>query len=591
MYVEEIIESVKNRGKIVEAGSIKPIARDYEYYISLFPYEKSIIDYVKINGTVQNHKGKHACNYILWDIDRENDLEGARNDTLTLLNYWQSEFGLSPDDTWIYFSGNKGFHVVIAAATYGQLEPSEIMGESIKRAAIEMAGSVKIDSVIYENHRIVRVANSKHAKSGLYKIELSYDELFSLTIPELQELAKEPRTLTRKKAYRDIQKNDLISRIVKSSFITKEKSEPIESGYFLPTDKGNRNNKLFSQACTLFQKTSLHEKSIRELITSINLASTDPLPAHEVNTIINSARTKRDAKEEEPLKIAMFGDMWLSFLESLRIEDNKLTLTFPAIDDIFKGKYRSRVGVILGYGGAKKSMFGQNVCYQNVINNNRCIYSNMEMGLSDLTARFINIATTGFNNSLSTHFIERDFKAGKTLENILLHLSGLFNDKLLVSENSNMTSEKYDVLIDNVTRERGRVDVLIVDGMSMMGGTGTELERVNEHSKQLKELAKKWNMLVLPIVHVTRGEELTTRDLTRRARGSEKIADNGDFFITFSQIKDGLDTYLPSQGYYHCWDKRGTGLRIEKSWHFDNDSLRMVEDTNPFEEPRKQLDI
>ena len=55
---------------------------------------------------------------------------------------------------------------------------------------------------------------------------------------------------------------------------------------------------------------------------------------------------------------------------AIRIEDNKLTLTFPAIDDIFKGKYRSRVGVILGYGGAKKSMFGQNVCSQNVINNN-----------------------------------------------------------------------------------------------------------------------------------------------------------------------------------------------------------------------------
>jgi replicative DNA helicase len=215
----------------------------------------------------------------------------------------------------------------------------------------------------------------------------------------------------------------------------------------------------------------------------------------------------------------------------------------------------------------------------------------MEMGLSDLTARFINIATTGFNNSLSTHFIERDFKAGKTLENILLHLSDLFNDKLLVSENSNMTSDKYDLLIDRITRERGRVDVLIVDGMSMMGGTGTELERVNEHSKQLKELAKKWNILVLPIVHVTRGEELTTRDLTRRARGSEKIADNGDFFITFSQIKDGLDTYLPNQGFYHCWDKRGTGLRIEKSWHFDIDSLRMIEDTDPFTEQYKPLDI
>lgn len=590
MYVEEIIGAVNNRGKIIEAGSVKPIPRDFEYYISLFPYEKSIVDYVRINGTVKDHKGKHACSYIIWDIDRENDLQGAKNDTLTLLNHFQSEYGLSPDDTWIYFSGNKGFHIIVTAATYGQIEPNELMGEAIKRAAIEMAGTVKIDTVIYENHRIVRVANSRHAKSGLYKIELSYDELVNLKIEEIQELAKQPRTIERKKLYRDIQKNDLIARLVQSSFIVKENKEIIETGFFLPGEKGNRNNKLFSQACTLFQNTSLHEKSIRELITSINLASGDPLPAHEINMLVNSARTKRSEKEEEPLKIATFSDMWQAYIESLKIEDNKISLVFPAVNEIFKGKLRSRVGIILGYGGAKKSMYGQNVCYENIMAGCRCVYSNMEMGLSDLTSRFIDIAIYGFNDQLATSFIERDYHSGKPMHGVLDKMTELFTDKLLVSENSNMTCDKYNQLIDKITRERGRVDVLIVDGMSMMGGTGTEVERANEHSKQLKELAKKWNILVLPIVHVTRGEDLTTRDLTRRARGSEKIADNGDFFITFSQIKDGLDTYLPKQGIYHCWDKRGTGMRIEKQWHFDADRLLMVEDENQFEQ-RKELDI
>ena len=71
MYVEEIEYKVTNRGKIIEAGAVRPIPRDHEYYISLFPFDKTILDYVRIHGGVKEHKGKHGCNYILFDIDRE----------------------------------------------------------------------------------------------------------------------------------------------------------------------------------------------------------------------------------------------------------------------------------------------------------------------------------------------------------------------------------------------------------------------------------------------------------------------------------------------------------------------------------------
>lgn len=589
MYVEEVARDITARGKIVEAGSIKPIARDYEFYISLFPFDKTILDYVKIHKSITGHKGKHFCNYIVFDIDRDNDLEVARKDALALVSHLQSEYGLSPDDVWIWFSGSKGFHIAIINKTIGELNPDEAMGEAIKRAATELAGPVKIDTIIYENHRLIRVENSRHAKSGLYKVQLSHEELIINSIDDIKEIAKAPRTFIRKKPVGEIRINELISRVVKSSFIQKEDRTEIESGFFLPGDKGNRNNKLFSQACVLFSKTDLHEKSIRELIKSINLAAPDPLPDHEINTIVNSAKSRRIKKEDAPLKVVDFKDMWQSFVDSLKDEENKLSILFPSIDKIFKGKLRSRVGVVLGYGGAKKSLFAQNVCYKNIMAGNRCLYSNMEMGLSDLTSRFIDIAIYGFNKALASQFIENEYRAGKDISGSINTLAPMFTDRLLVSENSNMTADKYDELITRLTEERGRIDILIVDGMSMMGGTGTEVERANEHSKQLKELAKKWNIFVMPIVHVSRGDDLTTRDLTRRARGSEKIVDNGDFFITFSQIKDGND-FMPRRGYYHLWDKRGTGLRVEKSWHFENESLVMTED-NVFFKPDEYEDF
>lgn len=581
MYVEEVSHEVTSRGKIVEAGSVKPIARDYEYYISLFPYDKTILDHIKLHGTVKGHEGKHFCSYILFDIDREDDLEGARKDALNLVSHLQSEYGLSPDDLWIWFSGAKGFHIAITSNTYGQLDACMGMGEAIKRAAIELAGPVTLDVKIYEDKRIIRVENSMNKKTGLYKVALTHDELIINSIEDIKELARNPRTVEHKKPFRDIRINDLIARVVKSSFIQKEDSTPIETGFFLPGEKGNRNNKLFAQACILFSKTDLHEKSIRELLKSINMASGDPIADHEINTIVNSARTRRTKAEDAPIKVVDFSVMWTSFVDSLKDEDNKLSMLFPGIDRIFKGKLRSRVGVILGYGGAKKSLYAQNICYKNIMAGNRCLYSNMEMGLSDLTSRFIDIAVYGFNKALASQHIENEYRAGRDISGTVMKLGPMFSDKLLVSENSNMTCDKYDELITSLTNDRGRIDVLIVDGMSMMGGTGTEVERANEHSKQLKELAKKWNILVLPIVHVSRGDDLTTRDLTRRARGSEKIVDNADFFITFSQIKEAND-YLPRQGFYHLWDKRGTGMRVEKSWHFEDESLSMTEDTETF---------
>ncbi len=581
MYVEEIEYKITNRGKVIEAGAVKPVPRDHEYYISLFPYDQTIIDYVRINNSVTGHTGKHFCKYIIFDIDRENDLEGARKDALSLISHLQSEYGLSPDDLWIWFSGSKGFHVAIIDKIYGDLGAREGMGDAIKRAAIELAGDITLDAVIYEDHRIIRVENSVNAKTGLYKIQLSHEELIINSIDDIKELAKGPRTLQRKKSYQDIQLNELVARVVKSSFLKAENDNPIETGFFLPAETGNRNNRLFAQACVLFSKTELHEKSIRELIKSINLASRDPLPDHEVNSILNSARAKRTIKEAEPPKVVMFSEMWASYVESLKDADNKLSMVFPSVDKLFKGKLRSLVGVILGYGGAKKSLYAQNVCYKNIVAGNRCLYSNMEMGLHTLTSRFIDIAVYGFNNMLASQFIENDYRGGRDISGTVNNLLPMFTDRLLVSSNSNMTAKSYDDLIMQITAERGRVDVLIVDGMSMMGGTGTEMERVNEHSKALKELANKWNILVLPIVHVSRGEELTTKDLTRRARGSEKIVDNADFFITLSQIKSGSD-YLPRQGFYHLWDKRGTGLRVERSWHFENEMLLMVEDNENF---------
>ena len=577
MYVEHSKGVDTGRGQITEFSAITTEARGHEYYISHFPFDKSILDYVAIHKTVKDHNGKHFCPYILIDIDNETDLNESKTRALEIVTRLQSEYDLSPDDLTIYFSGSKGFHLVISLNTFGSPDPHEEMGSLIKIAVKELCGEIKHDSKIYENHRLMRVENSLNAKSSLYKIQLSYSELFSLSIDKIKELAKRPRTFTRKKPISEIRLNEKINRIVRSVFLRSDEPEKktVDEGFFLPGPHGERNNKLYKQAYFLFVNTDLHEKSIKELISCINNSAPDPLPLSEINTLVNSARSNRKNKQNEILKISMFSDMWQSFIDSLNEENNKIDLVFKGLNELFKGKQRGRLGIVLGYGGAKKSLYGQNACFENIVRGNRCIYSNMEMGTAELTTRFINICLSG-HTGLASQDLEIIYKQGRDITGSLETMKELLTNRLIVSENSNMTSERYDELIEKISNEIGRADILIVDGMSMMGGTGTEVERMNEHSKSLKELAKKWNILVLAICHVSKGDDLLTRDLTRKARGSEKIVDNADWLMTLSQIRQGSD-YVSAAGFYHLWDKRGTGLRKEKIWEFQEHTLRMFE--------------
>ena len=140
-----------------------------------------------------------------------------------------------------------------------------------------------------------------------------------------------------------------------------------------------------------------------------------------------------------------------------------------------------------------------------------------------------------------------------------------------------MTVAKYDLMLSQIKQAHGAIDILVVDGLSMMGGQGDELEKANRHTLELKELAKKYNIFVFCIVHASRGESLETRDLSKKARGSEKIVDNCDFTITMSLIKINKKDHSSLYGVYNCWNKRGSGNRIEKVFKFTERRLKMIE--------------
>lgn len=129
-----------------------------------------------------------------FDIDCPDDLEAARRSTLTLGEMLVDRIRLLQDNLDIAFSGHKGFHISVAAEIFRAFHSPYTLGlyRRMARRARD-AGVCHIDESIYTRKRIWRLALSRHSKSGLFKIPLSYEELRDIGIDGIKALAANPR--------------------------------------------------------------------------------------------------------------------------------------------------------------------------------------------------------------------------------------------------------------------------------------------------------------------------------------------------------------------------------------------------------------
>ena len=79
----------------------------------------------------------------------------------------------------LFFSGGRGFHVVVPHAAFAQplAEDNHLVNRRIAELIQEETGDLHIDWAIYSNRRQFRLPNTRHQKSGLYKVALTRADL------------------------------------------------------------------------------------------------------------------------------------------------------------------------------------------------------------------------------------------------------------------------------------------------------------------------------------------------------------------------------------------------------------------------------
>lgn len=271
---------------------------DSDTYCTIYKYEN-------------NNTG--TCNFIsplYLDLDIDN-IEDKFNllvrDLKIIINKLITEFHITKEDIQIYFSGSKGFHILISEDIFG-FEADRTLNKELKKIATYLKAYTLtkcIDTKIYDYKRLFRITNTINSKTGLYKVYIPYDVLINMSYEELKEYASEPQEYElndynfNQKAHDTFYSLiDKINKKDKDKTNIKIAKEYIKKKELLPCVKyilqngstnGQRNNTTIALANSLFQ-INYSKEEVQEIIEVWNnTKNEEPLPEKEILTTINSA--------------------------------------------------------------------------------------------------------------------------------------------------------------------------------------------------------------------------------------------------------------------------------------------------------------
>ena len=192
MYVS-VRETLASKPKLIPVTEkleqvIKNTNKDY--YVSLYHYTEAHKKILEDKGTLSGITDT-STNRLYFDFDDKVNPENARQDAIEVANRL-IEKGFEEDNIDVNFTGSKGFSVEVTIDKYISPQQFSVIVDSL-------AGDLKtFDAVVKDPNRIVRVQNTKHQKSGLYKIPLTPEELIDLSMDSIREVAAKPRNTSRK---------------------------------------------------------------------------------------------------------------------------------------------------------------------------------------------------------------------------------------------------------------------------------------------------------------------------------------------------------------------------------------------------------
>lgn len=230
---------------------------------------------------------------IIFDFDGQPGmLDAARREACDFVTYLMEIHDVSGDEFSVYFSGKKGFHVILPIECVVDMESTDglwgIKPEVIKNFALDLVMGFKtVDHSVYDVRRILRLPNTRHPESGLFKVKLP--EWFrDMSTADILNLAENPVEPTLEPVYEFTPSRSLYGLLLQSSeTVTMSENDASKMSMrqiFDTAAPGERNNRA-TQLAGLLVKAIDDLPLIREVMALWNRQLPKPLSLHELDVI------------------------------------------------------------------------------------------------------------------------------------------------------------------------------------------------------------------------------------------------------------------------------------------------------------------
>ena len=196
------------RNHIVSIDEVPQLVASFERYgcyATYFCYSDEVFSYLSTQGaagtpSIAGFEGKVWAPFLPIDLDHP-ELTPAIEAARLLRDLFDERWSLDRGAYQVFFSGSKGFHIMLDSRVFGRVAPSQhlpMIFDAIRRhLAHELPEWLRdtVDLTIRDRVRLLRLPNTVHEKSGLYKVLIEPNDLDNLTANDIREYARQWRPL------------------------------------------------------------------------------------------------------------------------------------------------------------------------------------------------------------------------------------------------------------------------------------------------------------------------------------------------------------------------------------------------------------
>ena len=591
-FLELVTGGLWNRGEVATVDALLKVTGK-ECYRTLYLYGSDFVEYVKKNKSVEKFVGLHTTDNIVFDFDAEN-LDDVRNDVIRFIEMLVFGYDVPLKAIRIAFSGNKGYHVSLPMELITEtVEPTEHFWLTYKTFVESM--TVKFptaDTGIYNPMRLIRILNTQHGESNLFKIPVGYEDLCDKDY-DVKDMAvarlEEPEQLSTVEMEVCEPLNLLWVEALKVKQPVKEKSKQGDGSFAkalnTPVGMGGRHEALSKIAGYLIDKSVGYDEALPICMNWDGL-NENPMGQErlekDLKGMYNSYWNKRPEQTsrtgekiiEEPTfaDIAVYGKGYTDrYNEHIRriSQFGRMKIGYKIIDDAIRGMIGGEVMVIVGKTSVGKSAFVQNIGINNADVGRRVLFFSLEMPCATVAERNLQMMLNKSGRQIEEESIRGDNpyleleieEANAKLENfITIPVQGI----------------KFDMIEHYISQAEDhfgeKIDMVLIDFAGLIKYEGGSLyEQQSGIAKDLKALSGKTDTGIITLAQVSKQYKDTDPLDLDATRDSGTVTELADYLIGEWRASREIQGAIALDG---SVIKNRNGSRQEFSAEFSTTSLR-----------------